>query len=117
MWDTSKIKPDILNFYWDFISVTTHFQSNKHSKIRVSGAGKQTTQCCGYGVDAADNVDGFDCALIPGATKAAVDANGNAQTLKGAGNGFCGGELATADTSADAATVCCKYIQLNRIIL
>ena len=52
-------------------------------------------------------MSGFDCVLIPGATKAAT-ANGGAQTLKGAGNGFCGGELATIDNSAIAATVCCK---------
>ena len=53
-------------------------------------------------------MSGFDCALIPGATKAATDGNGNAQTLPGAGVGFCGGELATINNMDIAATVCCK---------
>ena len=67
-----------------------------------------TAQCCGYGA-AADGVGGFDCAIIPGATKFAATANGLAETLaSGAANGFCGGEFATAGAIA-AATVCCEY--------
>ena len=67
-----------------------------------------SSKCCGYGNDAADSTKGFDCVLIPGATKKATSA-GAAQTLPGGGgNGFCGGELGTSSGSIDAATVCCK---------
>ena len=71
-----------------------------------------TSKCCGYG-NAGDNMaNGFDCALIPGASKLAT-ANGLADTLNnGAGNGFCGGELATIQANNAAATVCCKWYWL-----
>ena len=77
-----------------------------------------TTKCCGYGTDAADNAVGFDCALIPGATQPSINAAAAAQqrtALKGAANGFCGGELGTASNIA-AATICCKYSVLNKMI-
>ena len=68
-----------------------------------------SSQCCGYGTDAADAADGFDCALIPGASKLATAA-GLVQTLvAGAANGFCGGELGTSSGSIAAATICSKY--------
>ena len=76
--------------------------------IFIVGKVKMNSKCCGYGV-AADNIaTAFDCAIIPGASKAAT-AGGLAQTLPGgAGNGFCGGDLGTVTNSADAATVCCE---------
>ncbi len=47
-----------------------------------------TSKCCGYGTDAADTTKGFDCAIIPGASKSAT-SGGLAQTLPGgAANGF-----------------------------
>ena len=76
------------------------------------------SKCCGYGTDAGNTATAFDCAIIPGATKFAADANGLAQTLKsGAAYGFCGGELGTAGTIV-AATVCCEYsINLSKCSL
>ena len=67
-----------------------------------------TSKCCGYGNAASDTTKGFDCVLIPGATKFAT-TGGAVQTLAGgAGNGFCGGELGTIQSSIAAATVCCN---------
>ena len=75
----------------------------------VTGTVKMTSKCCGYGTDAGDTAVGFDCVLIPGASKLATAA-GLAQTLKsGGGFGFCGGELGTIADGAAAATICCKY--------
>ena len=78
-----------------------------------------SSKCCGYGNAASDTTKGFDCVLIPGATKKTT-TNGNAVTLPGgAGNGFCGGELGTIQSSIAAATVCCKkflVIQSNNAI-
>ena len=82
----------------------------------IVGLVRMTTKCCGYGTNGADTTRGFDCALIPGATKLAVDANGNAQTLAGAGNAFCGGELGTVTNMNAAATVCCKYRNLKKYL-
>ena len=67
-----------------------------------------SSKCCGYGTDAADTTRGFDCVLIPGASKFATNA-GEAQTLaNGGAYGFCGGELGTIAGNAAAATICCK---------
>ena len=67
-----------------------------------------SSKCCGYGNAASDTTKGFDCVLIPGATKFAT-IGGAVQTLAGgAGNGFCGGELGTIQSSIAAATVCCN---------
>ena len=67
-----------------------------------------TSKCCGYGNAASDTTKGFDCVLIPGATKFAT-TGGAVQTIAGgAGNGFCGGELGTIQSSIAAATVCCN---------
>ena len=62
--------------------------------------------CCGYGAAANAQVTGYDCAMIPSASKQA-DA---AALDSGAANGFCGGELGDTDMSIAAATICCKII-------
>ena len=77
--------------------------------LSVLGLARMSTKCCGYGTSAADETRGFDCALIPGATMSST-ANNIAQTLAGAANGFCGGELGVISGNAAAATICCKYI-------
>ena len=73
-----------------------------------------SSKCCGYGNDAADSTKGFDCVLIPGATKKATSAGAAVTLPSGAGNGFCGGELGTIQSSIAAATVCSKE-SLNQI--
>ena len=58
--------------------------------------------CCGFGADGMKTV-GYDCVIIPGASKKAGD------DLKG--SEFCGRQLGTAMSGAEvaAATVCCKF--------
>ena len=63
-----------------------------------------TSQCCGYGSEANKNTNGFDCVMIPGATKAADKAD----LAGGAAYGFCGGQLASINANANAATICSK---------
>ena len=68
------------------------------------GNGFMSSQCCGYGSEANKNTNGFDCVMIPGATKAADKADLN----NGAAFGFCGGQLASINANANAATICSK---------
>ena len=80
-----------------------------NNRVQIIGTVIMTSKCCGYGTDAGDTTKGFDCAIIPGASKKAT-SGGLAQTLPGgAANGFCGGELGTIADSIAAATVCCEY--------
>ena len=71
------------------------------------GNGFMSSQCCGYAAALNGIAIGYDCVMIPGATKKADKADLN----NGAAYGFCGAELETAAAggSVIAATVCCKY--------
>ena len=75
-----------------------------------------TSQCCGYGPGLSLSANGFDCVMIPGATKAADKADLN----NGGAYGFCGGTLATINNMAIAATVCSKlfltFFQEGRLL-
>ena len=62
-----------------------------------------TSQCCGYKPAGDGIANGFDCVMIPGATKNADKVD----LTMGAAYGFCGGQLATAGAIV-AATVCSK---------
>ncbi|XP_059081541.1 uncharacterized protein LOC131879286 [Tigriopus californicus] len=85
---------------------TCYFQIEK-TDFRVSGKTSKSTgytaktQCCGYG-SKGDDVNGYDCVVIPGALK---------QTDKqdpALGSQFCGGILTTIDAGTDGKTVCTK---------
>ena len=69
------------------------------------GNGFMTSQCCGYLVALTGVANGYDCVMIPGATKKAA---GKTLLADGGAYGFCGGELATINDNAAAATVCSK---------
>ena len=64
-----------------------------------------SSQCCGYGPGLDLSANGFDCVMIPGATKKSAN---KADLNNGAAYGFCGGTLATINNNANAATVCSK---------
>ena len=79
------------------------------------GNGFATRQCCGYSQNGAKvaerskGTNGYDCVMIPGASKQADKG----ALISGAVNGFCGGELASiAAGSVIAATICCKFQNL-----
>ena len=72
-----------------------------------------SSQCCGYGSEANKNTNGFDCVMIPGATKAADKADLN----NGAAFGFCGGQLASINANANAATICSKISPIEDYLL
>ena len=72
----------------------------------------QGTVCCNYGADGKKIVtagNGYDCILIPGASKAA-DSAMKPDKMCGSGVGLITGAAAAATATA---TVCCKCLYFN----
>ena len=72
----------------------------------AAGTAKVNGFCCNYGTKLDNAATAYDCAKIPGASKAADGAS-----LKH--TGFCGGELASIADATATATICCKNIFLT----
>ena len=64
----------------------------------------QTSLCCGYGTDGMKTTAGYDCIMIPGASKATGTMVPPAQC-----GGFQGLVTAKASKQTSSKTVCSKY--------
>ena len=72
-----------------------------------TGTVKMASGCCGYGAGlTGKTATGFDCAIIPGASKFTSMAS---VLTMGIAYGFCGGEFGTSSGATAAATVCCEF--------
>lgn len=87
-----------------------NFDVSSEAKDEMGVAGKSGS-CCGYGPDGMGTV-GYDCVIIPGASKNTAMA----KSVSG-GSEFCGRQLATAalGMAKPAATICCKTFTLYPI--
>ena len=80
------------------------------SKTAANGKAFLKANCCNYGTKYTKETTAYDCAIIPGASKATDGASLNAGH-----QGFCGGNLGSIHDQAQAAakTICCKFIKHN----
>ena len=71
--------------------------------VFITGKAFLKGYCCSYKSDCGKTATGFDCAIIPS------PSNDKGTALAIAYEGFCGGELSTANDEMMAKTVCCKF--------
>ena len=77
------------------------------SAALTKGITGKSHKCCGYGLNGMVS-SGYDCLIIPSASKTAASANGNPSIL--AGSEYCGGGkgLNTVAANMVQASICCK---------
>ena len=77
----------------------------RYAFLTAVGTVKMAAGCCSLGTNG-NAATGFDCAVIPGASKSPTAAT--ITRLPGSALNFCGGKLGTIAGATDAKTVCCE---------
>ena len=73
----------------------------------MAAGGVTTSQCCGYGTNGA-GTGGFDCVMIPSASKQMTS------NVILAANAICGRSMGLVSAGGGAsATVCCAYFKMK----
>ena len=94
---------NICRICWTTVTHITDFQLSGDA-TGTNGMVIKTSGCCGYGMDGI-NSNGYDCVMIPSATKNTPSIAGTPDDLLLA-HGICGGMFGTTSNTAD--TVCCE---------